>query len=100
MEVNSNLGEVGYTYIGTNTPYYDDPSLWSFWSNVMFFPINTNSTTLSSTLTVMLGYQGWTQFNINLGQGGIATWANNCTNNGTNASCSASPFYTNNYFSS
>lgn len=66
----------------------------------MFIPINTNSTTLTSTLTAMLGYQGWTQFNINLGQGGIATWASNCTNNGTGASCSASPFYTNNYFSS
>jgi hypothetical protein len=48
----------------------------------------------------MLGYQGWTQFNINLGQSGIATWANNCTNNATNTSCSASPFYTSNYFNS
>lgn len=64
----------------------------------MVWPVNTNYAGMQSTLTMMLGYQGWTQFNINLNIGAIATFAANCTNAGTNQSSALSPFYTTNYF--
>jgi hypothetical protein len=64
----------------------------------MYWPVNTDYTSMQSTLTMMLGYQGWTQFNINLNIGAIATFAANCTNANTGQSSALSPFYTTNYF--